>query len=108
MDVKNQRDQPSSFASRKGVEREHRYWIGDYGIIAATFLTIYFLLKSKVIFPESERILLYEKIVLGGFFVFLVLVIGRFVELLIAENSQSKTLPYTLVPFWVYIKAMLL
>jgi head-tail adaptor len=52
MDVKNQEEQSGNHASKKSVEREHRYWIGGSGIIAATFRTIYFLLKSNAIFRK--------------------------------------------------------
>jgi small-conductance mechanosensitive channel len=97
MDVKNQRKQSGNLSSKKSVERDHRYWIGGYSVIAVVFLIIYFLLKSNRDFPESVRSLLYEKISLGGFCVFVVLVVGRFIELLIVKNSQSKTLRYTLV-----------
>lgn len=98
MDLKKHYRNPGKPSPPKGeAERHHKYWIGGYSVLAAVFIIIYIFLKSNVIYVDSDRVLLFEKIALGSFFAIIVLIAGRFIELLIIKKSKSKTLRYTLV-----------
>jgi small-conductance mechanosensitive channel len=99
MDVKKTKDQqPASKQARVDeIKAGHKYWLGGYIFIALLCLGAYLLLQLKVFDVFGSRLQLYRKISLGAFFSFLVLIIGRIIEILITKRSQSKALRYNLV-----------
>ncbi len=99
MDVKKSKELVSSPKKRsvKKIESQHTYWIGGYILIAALCIGAWFLLQLKTWEILGSRLALLKKIALGGFFSFVVLIIGRLLEMVVVKRSHSKSLRYNLV-----------
>jgi small-conductance mechanosensitive channel len=91
----------------KSIVMTHKYWIGGYSLVALVFLCFYFLLHTHILVPGVEENI-FEKIAVGCFAGFLVLIIGRVVELIVSRRSQSKTLRYTLIRVIRLVTALLI
>lgn len=90
-------DYRSDFLSFNEDNKKQKYWIGGYAILAFVFLAIHFLLELKVFSVWEEYLPLVKKLSLSIFFIFIVLLIGKFVEKLIAARSSSKGNRYNLI-----------
>ena len=111
MDIKSNSNTHDKVAaatsSSKNIVSTHKYWIGGYSLIALVFLSFYFLLHTNVVQLGNKEDLV-EKIALGCFAGFIVLITGRLTELIISRRSQSKTLRYTLIRVIRLITALLI
>lgn len=74
----------------------HKYWIGGYSACAAIFLIAYFLVQKNFFGIAAARQVLLSKLTLAAFCCFIVLVVGRVLEMLTARRSHSKILGYNL------------
>lgn len=90
-------DYRENFAFNNKEDKNQKYWIGGYSILAFTFLAIHFLLELKVFSVWEEYLPLVKKFSLSIFFIFIVLLIGKFIEKLIASGSNSKGNRYNLI-----------
>lgn len=85
-----------SFNSRDSLKRQN-YWLGGYGILALIFLGLHFLIELDVfdIWEKYQPVI--KKLTLTAFFASLILIIGKFIEKLIASRSQSEGNRYNLI-----------
>lgn len=77
--------------------KKQKYWIGGFAILAVVFLAIHFLLELKVFSVWDEYLPLVKKLSLSIFFIFIVLLIGKFIEKLIATRGSLKGNRYNLI-----------
>lgn len=77
--------------------QKKNYWMGGYGILAFIFLAIHFLLELKVFAVWDQYLLLLKKLSLSIFFIFIILLIGKFIEKLISTQSRSRGNRYNLI-----------
>lgn len=77
--------------------KKQKYWIGGYAILAFVFLAIHFLLELKAFSVWDEYLPVVKKLSLSIFFIFIILLIGKFIEKLIATRSSSKGNRYNLI-----------
>jgi small-conductance mechanosensitive channel len=77
--------------------KQQKYWIGGFALLAFVFLAIHFLLELKVFSIWDEYLPLVKKLSLSIFFIFIVLLIGKFIEKLIATRGSSKGNRYNLI-----------
>ena len=77
--------------------RKQKYWIGGYAVLAIIFLAIHFLLELKLFAVWDEYLPLVKKLSLSIFFIFVILLIGKFIEKLIATRSSSRGNRYNLI-----------
>lgn len=103
MDIKKTKHTTSSPAANPGnksvasITSRHKSWIGGYVVIASVCLALYFLIQFNVLKISGVNLQVLKKALLGSFFAFIVLIIGRILELIIVRRSQSKTLRYNLL-----------
>jgi len=99
MDIKNDKDHPDNSA-KKSLEvtsRNHKYWIGGYMVCTLCCIIIYFLIRQKVFGILKGEYLLLQRIALGAFFSFVVLIAGRAAEMFVVKQSHSKVSRYNLI-----------
>lgn len=89
---------PGNFLSFSNNDNKNqKYWISGYAILAFIFLAIHFLLELKVFAIWEEYLPLVKKLSLSIFFIFIILLIGKFIEKLIATRSRSRGNRYNLI-----------
>jgi small-conductance mechanosensitive channel len=96
MDIKTIR-QVKKEAQSTGRPVKHRLWIVTYGIIAVGSLVLYFLLRFKVFDILGTYRGLLQKLSLAGFFVFIVLIITKGIELIVLRKSHTRAIRYNFI-----------
>lgn len=86
-----------NFSFFNNENKNQKYWIGGYAILAFAFLAIHFLLELKVFSVWEEYVPLLKKLSLSIFFIFVILLIGKLIEKLIAARSNSRGNRYNLI-----------
>src|SRR5438093_11536575 len=79
------------------VKEKPHLWFTTYVIVAAVCLAVYFLLRFKAFTVLGSYRLLLQHLTLAGFFVFVVLMTTKGVELLVVKKSPVKSARYNLV-----------
>lgn len=92
--LKNRRPPPQQVHK---AEIRHKFWIGGYALLALACLATYFLLRLHIFDVLGKHLSLFKKAALGGFFVFVVLVIARFVEMTVNRRSQDEAIKYNML-----------
>lgn len=77
--------------------KKKSYWIGGYAILAFIFIAIHFLLELKVFAVWEDYLPLLKKLSLSIFFIFIILLTGKFIEKVIASQSGSRGNRYNLI-----------
>jgi len=76
---------------------KHKVWIGTYIFLAVICIAVYFLLRVQYFgFLDVYRSLLL-KLSLAAFFSFIVLIISKLIEVVVAKRSQRRALLYNLI-----------
>ena len=75
----------------------HRAWILTYSLIALACLTAHFLLRFRVFDRFGSYRALLERLTLAGFVIFIVLMLTRTLELVIAKRSHTRSVSYNAV-----------
>lgn len=96
MDIPDERHRPPPESVRKTGIR-HKFWIGGYALLALACLATYFLLRLHIFDVLGKHLDLFKKAALGGFFVFVVLVISKFVEMTVRRRSQDEAVMYNML-----------
>lgn len=76
---------------------KQKYWLGGYAALAIISLTVHFILGLNISESSGKFMPMFQKLGLTLFFVFLILLIGKFIERLIQQNSQSAGNRYNLI-----------
>src|SRR6185295_17015836 len=99
MDIKKSHQQFKSLKkiSLEEMETRHKVWIGSYSFFALVFLAAYFLLRLHVFNVFGNYLSLLQKISLGGFFGIVILMIGRFVDMMVSRKSETAATRYNLI-----------
>lgn len=88
--------EPTEYVHRDSVKSQ-KYWIGGYAILAFIFIAIHFLLELKVFDVWEQYVPMVKRLSLSIFFIFIVLLAGKFIEKLIANRSSSRGNRYNLI-----------
>jgi small-conductance mechanosensitive channel len=76
---------------------KHKVWIGTYIFLALICIAVYLLLRVQYFgFLDVYRSLLL-KLSLAAFFSFIVLIVSKLVEKVVAKRSQRRALLYNLI-----------
>lgn len=99
MDIKKNHQQFKSLKkiSVEEMETRHKVWIGSYSFFSLVFLAVYFLLRLHVFNVFGNYLSLLQKVSLGGFFGIVILMIGRFVEMMVSRRSETAATRYNLI-----------
>lgn len=98
MDIKTNREQQTE--EKKTVhryEKRHRLWLTTYVVISVLCLAFYFLLRFRVFDVLGTYRQLLQKLSLATFFIFVVLMITKGVELWIVKGAHGKAERYNLI-----------
>jgi len=96
MDVKT--NKKISREVKKGrSEGKHKIWIVSYVIIALVCLAVYFLLQFQVFGLLGTYRSLLQRLALAGFIVFIVFVITRAIEAIVAKRTPTKKQQYNII-----------
>src|SRR2546423_5682153 len=96
MDIKTTR-QIKKEKIKTGSEKKHRAWLVSYIIFAVICLVVYFLLTYKVFYILGNYRLLIQHLSLAGFFVFIVLMITKGIELIVVKRSHTRAIRYNII-----------
>lgn len=77
--------------------RRQNYWIVGYAITALILLAIHFLLELNIFEFWEKHLPVLKKLSLSLFFICLILLLGKFIEKLIAGGSKSEGNRYNLI-----------
>jgi small-conductance mechanosensitive channel len=95
MDVKtNQEINKEEF---KEVKARHKVWIVSYITIALICLAVYFLLQYRVFGLLGIYRSLLQRLSMAGFVIFIVFILTRIIESVVAKRSHTKKVHYNLV-----------
>ncbi|MBD0378079.1 MAG: mechanosensitive ion channel [Flavisolibacter sp.] len=78
-------------------EKRHRLWLTTYVVISVLCLAFYFLLRFRVFDVLGTYRQLLQKLSLATFFIFVVLMITKGVELWIVKGAHGKAERYNLI-----------
>lgn len=81
----------------KDSSRKQNYWVIGYVIAALTFLAIHFVLVLDLFDVHGRHLPILKKLSLSLFFICVVLLLGKFIEKLVARGSQSEGNRYNLI-----------
>lgn len=93
--------------SSKDFSRKQNYWIIGYSIFAIFFLGLHFIIELKIFRFWEDHITIIKKLTLSLFYLCIIFIIGKFIEKLIANGSQSEGNRYNLVRITRLITAIL-
>jgi len=82
----------------KKIKTSHPYWLGGYALVALGCLACYFLFRFNVIPLGSQKGLLL-KLSASAFVAFILLLLGKFIEMLIVKGKRSRSFKYNFVRF---------
>lgn len=80
-----------------GASGKHKVWIVSYIIIALACLAVYFLLQFHVFGLLGTYRSLLQRLSLAGFVVFIVLIITRGIESIVAKRSPTQKQQYNII-----------
>ncbi|MFL5786640.1 MAG: mechanosensitive ion channel family protein [Flavisolibacter sp.] len=96
MDIKTEKE-ISKEKEKTGSKKEHRSWMLSYIIIAVIAIVLYFVVRLQIFnLPLSYKSLI-QHLLIATFFVFLVLIITKAIELIIVSKSESKSAGYNVI-----------
>lgn len=75
----------------------HRAWILSYSVVALACLAVYFLLRFHAFASLGSYRSLLQRLSLAGFVVFVVFIVARSLELVIARRSHTRSVRYNAV-----------
>lgn len=96
MDIKSNKEitkETTAVTSNTG----HRLWIATYSIIAIICLAVHFLLRFRVFGLLGTYRSILQRLSLAGFAVFIVFIIAKGVETLIAKRSHEPRVHYNFI-----------
>jgi small-conductance mechanosensitive channel len=76
---------------------KHKVWIGTYIFLAVICIAVYFLLRVQYFGVLDVYRSLLLKLSLAAFFSFIVLIISKLIEVVVAKRSQRRALLYNLI-----------
>src|ERR1044072_1521413 len=91
MDIRDNKGEEPARQTIQEVKTHHKIWLGTYILLALGCLAVYFILRFTSYVPLLKRMFL------GGFFVFTVLGISKYIETLVIKYKESKAIRYNLV-----------
>ena len=96
MDIKTE-NEISKEKEKTGSKKEHRSWMLSYIVIAVIAIVLYFVVRLQIFnLPLSYKSLI-QHLLIATFFVFLVLIITKAIELIIVSKSESKSAGYNVI-----------
>ncbi|MGI8952440.1 MAG: mechanosensitive ion channel family protein [Chitinophagaceae bacterium] len=99
MDIKNAH--PSEFEKKEVQQIAHKkkqkVWIGTYIVLALICITAYFLLRLEIFKIFGSYRPLIVKLLLAGFFAFIVLIITKIIEGIVVKRSHTRAIQYNMV-----------
>lgn len=96
MDVKT-KSEINEEANKHTSKGRHKAYIVSYIIIAVICIAVYFLLQFRVFGLLGTYRTLLQRLSLAGFVVFIVFIITRGIEVVIAKRSHTKKVEYNLI-----------
>jgi small-conductance mechanosensitive channel len=96
MDVKTNKEINKEVKKGKS-EGRHKVWVFSYIIIALICLAVYFLLRFHVFDLLGTYRSLLQRLSLAGFVVFIVFIVTRAVEAIVAKRSPTKKQQYNTI-----------
>lgn len=91
----------------QNIKKTHKYWLGGYALIALGCIALYFLFRFEVIPTVGKRVLLI-RLSIFAFVAFIILLAGKFGEMLIVKSQKSKSFKYNFVRFIRLITGILI
>lgn len=86
---------------------KHKVWIGTYAILAVVCLVAYFLFRLQVFYVIDKSLVIVKKATLAGFFVFVVMIVSRYIEMITMKESRTAAVGYNLVRLVRFITAII-
>jgi small-conductance mechanosensitive channel len=80
-----------------GADSKHKVWIVSYVIIALICLAVYFLLQFHVFGLLGTYRSLLQRLSLAGFVVFIVFIVTRGIESVVAKRSSTRKQQYNII-----------
>jgi small-conductance mechanosensitive channel len=101
---------PGSAGKQNAHENDthQRIWAWSYIFLALLCLATFFLLKLNVFEVFGTHRQLLQKITLGGFFVFTVLTISKWIESIIVKRTRVKSRKYNLIKLIKLLSVLLI
>jgi small-conductance mechanosensitive channel len=96
MDVKTNKEINKEVKEATGQGRQ-KTWIASYIIVACIFLAFYFLLQFRVFGLLGTYRSLLQRLSLAGFIVFIVFILTRMIENIVAKRAHTKKVEYNIV-----------
>jgi small-conductance mechanosensitive channel len=96
MDVKTNKEITKEVKEATGQGRQ-KTWIASYIIVACIFLAFYFLLQFRVFGLLGTYRSLLQRLSLAGFIVFIVFILTRMIENIVAKRAHTKKVEYNIV-----------
>ena len=97
MDIQNNNKTVAEKEEVAEVKQHHKIWIGSYVVLALICLGMHFLFRLTVFDTLKEYRPLLKKIFLGAFFIFTVLSISKYAQVLLLRYTHVKALRYNLI-----------
>jgi small-conductance mechanosensitive channel len=97
VDILKSKEQKGNGDQKHGHRRTSQILIATYALLALTSLAIYFLLSRRVLDVFGDHRDLLEKLTLGAFFAFVILIIARFIERMVSRKAKMPYARYNLI-----------
>lgn len=97
MDIRDNKGEEPARQTIQEVKTHHKIWLGTYILLALGCLAVYFIFRMPFSGRINNTARLLKKLFLGGFFVFTVLGISKYIETLVVRYKESKAIRYNLV-----------
>jgi small-conductance mechanosensitive channel len=96
VDIKTTNEETQEIEEAEGAGK-HKAWILTYLVIAVASLAAYFLLRFKVFNAFGIYRDVFQRLLLAGFVVFIVLIFTKTIELIIVKRSHTKRVHYNVI-----------
>src|SRR4051794_23040298 len=79
------------------VKGKHKAWIATYVVVSLLCLVFYFLLRFKFFNVLGTYRLLLQRLSIAAFFVFIVLIVAKSIEGIVAKRSHTAAVSYNVI-----------
>ncbi|MGZ3922897.1 MAG: mechanosensitive ion channel family protein [Flavisolibacter sp.] len=97
MDVKSNNEIKQEVQSADPESGKHKVWIVSYIIFALICLAVYFLLQFRFFGLLGTYRALFQRLALAGFVVFIIFIVTRGIESVVAKRSPTEKQQYNIV-----------
>ena len=99
MDIRTDREikEDKKKVKKTAGKGKHKAWIATYIVVALLCLVFYFLLRFKFFNVLGTYRLLLQRLSVAAFFVFIVLIVAKIIEGIVAKRSHAAAISYNVI-----------